>query len=88
MSNNWSDDKYTSSSGETASLISCNKNFNENELNFVRKIFNKVGEVYELKLSHLDALMEIWGSDSAYYFIIIEALAEGGVKRDFPREIS
>ncbi|MHA1671540.1 MAG: pyrroline-5-carboxylate reductase [Promethearchaeota archaeon] len=74
--------------GAAASAIASNEYVNEKELNFTKKLFNSVGLVVELDEIHLDAVTGLSGSGPAYIFIIIEALADGGVKMGLPREIS
>lgn len=74
--------------GEAASAIAHNKNITENDLKYVKKIFNSVGKVVELEEKHIDAVTGLSGSGPAYVFIIIEALADGGVKMGLPRNIA
>lgn len=74
--------------GEGASAIAHNKNVTENDLKYVKKILNSVGKVVELEEKHIDAVTGLSGSGPAYVFIIIEALADGGVKMGLPRNIA
>jgi len=74
--------------GEGASAIAHNKNITENDLKYVKKILNSVGKVVELEEKHIDAVTGLSGSGPAYVFIIIEALADGGVKMGLPRNIA
>ncbi|MHA1507519.1 MAG: pyrroline-5-carboxylate reductase [Promethearchaeota archaeon] len=74
--------------GEAATAIARNENVKEDQLEFVKKIFNSVGMVVELEERHLDAVTGLSGSGPAYIFIIIEALADGGVKMGLPRAIA
>ncbi|MFX0057252.1 MAG: pyrroline-5-carboxylate reductase [Candidatus Hodarchaeota archaeon] len=74
--------------GAGATAISHNKNINEEELNYVKNLFQAVGMVEELEEKHLDAVTGLSGSGPAYIFIIIEALADGGVKMGLPRDVS
>ena len=74
--------------GEGASAIAHNKNVTENDLKYVKKVLNSVGEVVELEEKHIDAVTGLSGSGPAYVFIIIEALADGGVKMGLPRDIA
>lgn len=71
-----------------ASAISNNGKIHEENLNFIKKIFNAVGIVVELDERHLDAVTGLSGSGPAYIFLIIEALADGGVKMGLSREVS
>jgi pyrroline-5-carboxylate reductase len=74
--------------GAGATAISHNKNISDEELNYVKNLFQAVGIVQELEEKHLDAVTGLSGSGPAYIFIIIEALADGGVKMGLPRDIS
>ncbi|MFW9865818.1 MAG: pyrroline-5-carboxylate reductase [Candidatus Thorarchaeota archaeon] len=71
-----------------ASAISSNEYIKQSELDFVKNLFNALGLVVELDEKHLDAVTGLSGSGPAYLFIIIEALADGGVKMGLPREIA
>ena len=74
--------------GEGASAIAHNKKITENDLKYVKKILNSVGKVVELEEKHIDAVTGLSGSGPAYVFVIIEALADGGVKMGLPRNIA
>ncbi|MHA1525614.1 MAG: pyrroline-5-carboxylate reductase [Promethearchaeota archaeon] len=74
--------------GEGASAIAYNNNVTENDLKYVKKVLNSVGKVVELEEKHIDAVTGLSGSGPAYVFIIIEALADGGVKMGLPRNIA
>ena len=74
--------------GAAATVIANNSNIYESDLEIVKRIFNAVGMVVELEEKHLDAVTGLSGSGPAYIFIIIEALADGGVKMGLPRDIA
>ena len=74
--------------GAAATAIARNENVKEYQIEFVKEIFNSVGMVVELEERHLDAVTGLSGSGPAYMFIIIEALADGGVKMGLPRDIA
>ena len=71
-----------------ASAISSNEHIKQSELDFVKKLFTELGIVVELEEKHLDAVTGLSGSGPAYLFIIMESLADGGVKMGLPREIA
>lgn len=74
--------------GSAATVIAHNHHVNTFQLEYVKKIFNAVGIVIELEEKHLNAVTGLSGSGPAYIFIIIEALADGGVKMGLPRDIA
>jgi pyrroline-5-carboxylate reductase len=74
--------------GAAATALAHNRYVKDFQLEFVKKIFKSVGIVVELEEAHLDAVTGLSGSGPAYIFIIIEALADGGVKMGLSREVS
>src|SRR5271168_3136467 len=53
-----------------------------------QRIFNTVGKTVVVDEKHMDAVTGLSGSGPAYLYIIIEALAEAGVKVGLPRDIA
>ena len=54
----------------------------------VSKIFSAVGRVAQVKEPLLDAVTGLSGSGPAYVYLVIEALADGGVLMGLPRDLS
>ncbi|MHA1724133.1 MAG: pyrroline-5-carboxylate reductase [Promethearchaeota archaeon] len=71
-----------------ATAIAKNKNVSPEKLAYVKKIFTTVGVVVELDEPLLGAVTGLSGSGPAYVFIIIESLADGGVKMGLPRDVA
>ncbi len=74
--------------GAGASAITSNEDVKKEGLEYVKNLLGSVGLVVELEEKHIDAVTGLSGSGPAYIFIIIEALADGGVKMGLPRDIS
>jgi pyrroline-5-carboxylate reductase len=57
-------------------------------LTFAVRIFESIGRVWVLSEGDLDAVTGLSGSGPAYVFMMIEALADGGVKSGLSREVA
>ncbi len=53
-----------------------------------RRVFEKVGRTLVLDEKHFDAVTGLSASGPAFIYIVIEALAEGGVKVGLPRQVA
>lgn len=60
----------------------------ENQVALARQLFDAVGQTVVLDETHFDAVTGLSASGPAYIYIILESLAEAGVKVGLPREIS
>jgi len=54
----------------------------------VTQIFSSVGRVAQVKELLLDAVTGLSGSGPAYVYLMIEALADGGVLMGLPRDLA
>lgn len=71
-----------------ATVLAPGKGVDEAHLNRALKIFDSVGKTWILDECHLDAVTGLSGSAPAFTFVMIEALADGGVKMGLPRKIA
>ncbi len=57
-------------------------------LQMARRVFEPLGRVRELDEHHMDTVTGLTASGPAFIYLIIEALADGGVMRGLPREVA
>ncbi|MBK8190178.1 MAG: pyrroline-5-carboxylate reductase [Vampirovibrionales bacterium] len=60
----------------------------EAHLETARQIFEAFGECLQLEEHHFDAATGLGGSGPAYLYLIMEALADGGVRVGLPRDVA
>jgi pyrroline-5-carboxylate reductase len=60
----------------------------EEQMELAQRIFATVGRTVIVDEKHMDAVTGLSGSGPAYLYIIIEALAEAGVKVGLPRDVA
>jgi pyrroline-5-carboxylate reductase len=58
------------------------------DLQMVHRLFDTVGETIRVDEKHMDAVTGLSASGPAYIFMILESLAEGGVKVGLPRDVA
>lgn len=58
----------------------------EAHMKIVLQIFEAVGQCIELDETHFDAVTSLSGSGPAYMYLMMEALADGGVRVGLPRD--
>lgn len=72
--------------GEGMTSLSPNKNISEEELSFVKSIFDSLGKSEVVKEDLIHAVIGASGSSTAYAFMFIEAIADGAVRSGMPRD--
>jgi pyrroline-5-carboxylate reductase len=68
------------------SALALGENVSEEDQRLARAIFESVGRVVVVEERLMDAVTGLSGSGPAYVFLVIEALADGGVKMGLPRD--
>jgi len=58
------------------------------QMKIAQRIFETVGRAVVVEEKHMDAVTGLSGSGPAFFYIIIEALAEGGVNMGLPRDVA
>lgn len=74
--------------GEVASAIALGNKATKEDSQLVSALFNSVGYCAPVPENLINAVTGVSGSGPAYVFIMIEALADGGVKAGLPRDVS
>jgi len=74
--------------GAGITAISKGKYATQKDLDLARKLFDSVGKTVIVDERHMDAVTGLSGSGPAFIYIILEALAEGGVKMGLSRELA
>ena len=71
--------------GEGMTAACVNQYVTEEEKEYALKILRSFGKVELVPESMIDAVVAVSGSSPAYVFMLIEAMADGGVKQGLPR---
>jgi pyrroline-5-carboxylate reductase len=74
--------------GAATSVLSIGSQAGQEDLNLARAVFEAVGGVYILSESMMDAVTGLSGSGPAYVYLLIEAMADGGVMAGLPRDMA
>jgi pyrroline-5-carboxylate reductase len=74
--------------GAGMTVITAGTNASDKHLDAARGLFESVGRVMVLEEKHFDAVTSLSASGPAFIYIILEALAEGGVKTGLPRSVA
>ncbi|CAH1108408.1 unnamed protein product [Psylliodes chrysocephalus] len=71
-----------------ASVFVSGKNATKDDARLAKKLLQSIGTCEEVPESYLDPITALSGSGPAYVYIMIEALADGGVKMGLPRDLA
>jgi pyrroline-5-carboxylate reductase len=71
---------------EGMTAICSGRHAGEQHLERARRIFEAVGKCVELDEHHFNAVTALSGSGPAYHYLIMEALADAGVRVGLPRQ--
>lgn len=69
-------------------VLSAGQGVSESQLAQARVLFEPLGRVMDLDEPHMDAVTGLSASGPAFMFVILEALAEGGVQCGLPRAVA
>ncbi|HET6370813.1 MAG TPA: pyrroline-5-carboxylate reductase [Nitrospiria bacterium] len=73
---------------EGATALAPGMGVSPQELAMTVSVFNSIGRTIVLEERYLDAVTGLSGSGPAFVFVVIEALADGGVKMGLTREVA
>ena len=68
--------------------LAAGRHATENDILLAREIFSSMGRIVVVNEEHMDAITGLSASGPAYVYLIIESLAEAGVKMGLPRDLS
>jgi len=74
--------------GEGMSVLSPGSRVSPESLAWATELFRSVGRALVLDEQYMDAVTGLSGSGPAYVYIIIESLADGGLKLGLPRDVA
>ncbi len=74
--------------GESMTVLSPGSAVGEADLEWAAELFRSVGRALVLEERHMDAVTGLSGSGPAYIYVVIEALADGGLKLGLPRAVA
>lgn len=74
--------------GAGITALSPGKKASQKDLQTAEAVFSSVGRVVHVREKCMDAVTALSGSGPAYVFMILEAMADGGVEEGLPRDIA
>lgn len=73
---------------EGVTALAAGPGVSSEQMQLAKDIFDAVGKTVQVEESLLDAVTGLSGSGPAYVYVIIEALADGGVRMGIPRQVA
>jgi pyrroline-5-carboxylate reductase len=74
--------------GEGATALAAGPRVTSEDLVFAEQLFSSVGQCSVVPESYLDAVTGLSGSGPAFVMLVIEGLADGGVRAGLPRAVA
>jgi len=74
--------------GEGMTVVCCGRHAGDSHLFRARRIFDSVGKCMAVDEVHFNAITALSGSGPAYHYLIMEALADAGVRVGLPRQLA
>lgn len=74
--------------GQGLTVLAPGPKARDSHLAIARRLFAPLGRVLELEEKHMDTVTGLSASGPAFVFVMIEALADGGVARGLPRLVA
>ncbi len=74
--------------GKGMTVVSKGIHATDEHAEIAREIFSTMGRTLELEEKHMDTVTGLSASGPAFIYVIIEALADGGVMRGLPRHVA
>ena len=72
--------------GRGMTVVTRAEGVTDEELSIAESIFSAVGQVLELDNKHMNAVTSLNGSGPAFAYVMLEAMADGGVMMGLPRD--
>ncbi len=74
--------------GEGMTVLARGQSVDDTQVALVVRVFESVGRCMELESKHMDAVTSLNGSGPAFAYVMLEAMADGGVMMGLPRDVA
>ena len=72
--------------GKGMTVLARGEGVADSDMAIASRVFDAVGSVIELENKHMDAVTSLNGSGPAFAYVMLEAMADGGVMMGLPRD--